>query len=76
MQYVVAHPIRVIDDFTQKWLGHIILDTEDQGKLYYVDFEGYRHFLNPKSLATFKGLQKVSTGFTHKDIEKIKERFV
>jgi len=76
MQYVAVYPILVIDDFTRKWLGHIIIDTEDKGKLYYVDFEGYRHFLNPKSLETFKGLQKVSTGFTHKDIKKIKERFL
>jgi len=69
--FYMTVPPKQNKDFARKWMGRMILDTEDAGKLYYVDFEGLAHYLDPRDIETFQNLGEVAEGFTHKDILRI-----
>lgn len=56
-------------NFSQKQKGRLFLQVEDQGRIWYVDFEGKRHEVTwDNLLPLFKSL---SIGITNNDLEKI-----
>jgi len=56
-------------DFGLKLKGKFLLDVENRGKIWYVDFGGFRHQIKQDTLLEI--FRKLSLGITNKDLEEI-----